>query len=273
VDAATFAAAQLFKALPRVTLSRIVGRLCEQPLPPRVSRVMQGAFVRAYGVDLAEAAPREGAYRSFDELFTRPLRDGARQVHPDGLVSPADGVLTATGHMSREGILEVKGQPYTVAELVGEVGTPHPFRKGTFAVIYLSPRDYHRVHSPADGHITRIRGVTGDLFPVNSVGERIPGVYVRNSRVAIHIETDSLGLITVVMVGAVLVGRISVRALLSKRIAGELHEFPHAVKVSKGEELGTFHLGSTVVLLIEAERRLVAGGQRVRYGESLLQAS
>jgi phosphatidylserine decarboxylase len=270
VGAATFAAAQLFRAIPRVRLSRMVGHLCEQPLPAPVARVVQGAFVRAYRIDLDEAAPHDGTYRSFDALFTRSLREGARAVHADPVVSPADGVVRAAGRLQRGGVLEVKGQAYPVDELIGEAGA---YQSGTFAVIYLSPRDYHRVHCPVDGRVARVRGIGGDLFPVNSVGERIPRLYVRNSRVAIHVETSSLGLVTVVMVGAVLVGRISVKAVPDQRVSTGLHELRPAIEVRKGEELGTFHLGSTVVVLLESEQALIAPGRRVRYGESLLQPS
>jgi phosphatidylserine decarboxylase len=273
VGAATFAAAQLFRAIPRVRLSRVVGRLCEQPLPPGVAKIVERAFVGAYGIDLDEAEPRPDAYPSFDALFTRPLRDGAREIHHDPLVSPADGVVQAAGRLGPDGVLQAKGQSYTVAELTGETSSDTPYRNGTFAVIYLSPRDYHRVHAPVDGRITRVRGIAGDLFPVNSIGERIPGLYVRNSRVAIRIDTRSLGLVTVVMVGAVLVGKISVRAVPAERVASGLHELQPAVEVRKGEELGTFHLGSTVVLLLESEQLGITPGRRVRYGESLLQAS
>ncbi len=273
VGAATFAATQLIRAIPRVRLSRMVGHLCEQPLPTPVARVVQGAFVRAYQVDMGEAAPRDGVYPSFDALFTRPLRQGARAIHEDAVVSPADGVLRAAGNLRAGGLLEVKGQTYAVHELTGAARASDAYQSGTFAVIYLSPRDYHRVHCPVDGRIARVRGIAGDLFPVNPVGERIPRLYVRNSRVAIDIETSSLGLVTVVMVGAVLVGRISVRAVPNERVSTGLHELRPAVEVHKGEELGTFHLGSTVVVLFESEQPLVAPGRRIRYGESLLQSS
>ncbi len=273
MSAATFAAAQLFRAIPRVKLSRMVGQICEQPLPRPVARVVQDAFVRAYGIDLTEAVPRDDVYPSFDALFTRRLREGARVVHEDVLVSPADGLVRASGQFGPSGQLEVKGQIYRIDELTGEVGPEPTYRSGTFAVIYLSPRDYHRVHSPVEGRITRIRRVSGDLFPVNSVGERIPRLYVRNSRVAIHVETESLGLVTVVMVGAVLVGRMSVRAVPPERVTEGLYEPQPATKVGKGEEIGTFHLGSTVVVLTAARQPVIAPGRRIRYGESLLRAS
>lgn len=272
VSAASFAAAQLVRAIPRVRLSRMVGRLCDQPLPRPLARVVERVFVTAYGIDVTEAAPRVGAYPSFDALFTRELRPGARKIDAAPVVSPADGVLRAAGPIG-SGVLTVKARQYSVAELLGSASTGDRYATGSFALIYLSPADYHRVHSPVDGRITSVRSLPGDLFPVNSLGEKIPRLYVRNQRVAIHVETEHEGLVTVVMVGAVLVGRITVRAVPGTRVPVGLHKLEKPIEVRKGDELGTFHLGSSVVVLFEAEQALVPPGERFRYGQSLLRAS
>mgnify|MGYP003377599769 CR=1 FL=1 len=138
-------------------------------------------------------------------------RPGPRRISADVIVSPSDGVVESTGPVDSGSRVFVKGQPYDVGELVGDPKDASRFAGGSFAVVYLSPRDYHRVHSPVDGAITRVLGIPGDLYPVNKIGERhVPRLFVRNNRVAIAIDTQGLGRVYVVMVGAVIVGRISV---------------------------------------------------------------
>lgn len=267
----TFAAAQLIRALPRVRLSRAVGRLCETPLPSPVTSAVARAYARAYQVDLGEAELGLGEYPTFDAFFTRRLRDGARSIDDASLVSPADGRLSALGRVEEDSRVVVKGRSYRVAELVGDVREAERYVGGRFAVVYLSPRDYHRVHSPVDGKLVVVRGIPGDLFPVNSIGERhIPRLFVRNRRVAFCVDTQALGRVTLVMVGAVIVGRITVTALgAGPAPDGETHLEPPA-RVDRGDELGVFHLGSTVVLLTERGVELDRAIGPVRYGESLL---
>jgi len=273
VSAATYTAAQLVRAMPRVHLSRVVGRLCEQSLPAPVARALTVAYARAYGIDLGEAAPQSGPYRTFDAFFTRPLRPGARVVEDVPLVSPADGKLDAVGAVLPGAVLEVKGKPYEVGELVGNRKDAAGYAGGSFALIYLSPRDYHRVHSPVDGAITVVRSIAGDLFPVNAIGERFPRLLVRNHRVAIAIDTESLGRVTVVMVGAMVVGRISVTALGGRAVPVGTHAVSPASSVQRGDELGMFHLGSTVVVLLEPGLSITRALGTVRYGEALVKAA
>jgi len=198
VSLTTFAAAQLLRALPRVQISKVVGRLSDRPLPAPVSRAIERWYSRAYGVDITEAEPQNGAYGSFDAFFTRPLRGGARIISEDSVVSPADGKLSAAGKIDGGLRIFVKGQHYDVAELIGDPRDAARYSGGEFAVVYLAPGDYHRVHSPVDGEVSEVRGIPGDLFPVNSIGERhIPRLFVRNNRVAIIVDTPQLGRVTV----------------------------------------------------------------------------
>lgn len=268
---ATFAAAQLLRVLPRVRISRLVGRLCDQELHPHVSRLVARAYCRAYGVNMEEVAPLIGPYPTFDAFFTRALRDGVRTISTDKLVSPADGLLVSSGPVDGVPRILVKGRPYDVAELIGDEWDASRYRHGQFAVVYLSPRDYHRVHSPVDGRITRIRAIPGDLFPVNAIGERhVPRLFVRNNRVSIIIDTERLGRVSLVMVGAVIVGRISVNIIPAPAPAPGLHTITPPVAVKRGDEIGVFHLGSTVVLLLEPGLKIMRPGGSVRFGESLL---
>jgi phosphatidylserine decarboxylase len=270
VSVASFAAAQLLRALPRVRVSRAVGCLCERPLSPQVSRLLRNAYVHAYGVNMDDVAPEVGEYPCFDAFFTRRLRPEARPIADDVVVSPADGVIQATGPIDTGARIFVKGQPYDIGELVGECRDAGRYSEGTFLVVYLSPRDYHRVHSPVDGRIVMVRGMSGDLFPVNSIGERhVKRLFVRNNRVALAIDTDSLGRVTVVLVGALIVGRITVNVLPGQDNPVGVRTIDPSIPVARGDEIGTFHLGSTAVILLEPGTKIARTPGAVRYGEPL----
>lgn len=232
------------------------------------------AYSRAYGVNLDEAADCPDGYCSFDAFFTRRLREGARTVSTDSVVSPADGVLSSVGSVDPGMRLWVKGRPYDVGDLIGDPVSAERYRGGEFAVVYLAPGDYHRVHSPVAGSITQVRGIPGDLFPVNAIGERhVPRLFVENSRVAIQIDAPGLGQVQAVMVGAVIVGRMSVTGIDAADVPPGLHRFDPAIPVERGGEIGIFHLGSTVVLLIEPGVHIQRQLGPIRYGESLVARS
>jgi phosphatidylserine decarboxylase len=264
---------QILRALPRTRVSRAVGRLCDAALPAGVSRAVVGLYVRAYGVDMDECQPHEGAYESFDKFFTRHLKEGQRTICPNEreVASPADGRIEAIGPVDIDGTLLVKKRLYRVEELIGDAQDAERYRGGQFAIVYLSPRDYHRVHSPVAGNIVRVRSIPGDLFPVNAIGERhVPSLFSKNRRVAIVIDTPSLGRVTVVMVGAIIVGRITVSAFPDSDVPLGDHAVG-PIPVRKGEEIGVFHLGSTAIVFVE--RGAVAPFGRpvgpVRLGQSL----
>ncbi len=269
MSVSTFAAARLIRALPRVPLSRAVGRLCEQPLPTKFSKLVQSIYCSAYDVNLDEAESR-GPYPSFDAFFTRPLKAGARPISADDVVSPADGKLSASGPVDSGCRIQVKKQSYDVAELLGDPADSGRYRGGTFGVVYLAPSDYHRVHSPVDGRITCVRGIPGDLYPVNAIGEEhFEGLFVRNNRVCICIDTEKMGRVSVVMVGATIVGRISVSVIPEPAVpAGETRLDPGR-QVGRGEEIGMFHLGSTAVVLFEPGVNFGRSLGTIRMGESL----
>jgi phosphatidylserine decarboxylase len=251
-----------------------VGGLCELPLSPPLSRAITGVYSRAYCVNLDEAMPEPEPYASFDAFFTRPLRHGARHINSDAVVCPADGKLSSCGRVDSGSRIFVKGQHYDVGELIGDARDAARYSGGEFAVVYLAPGDYHRVHSPVDGEVTLVRGMPGDLYPVNSIGERhIPQLFVRNHRAAIVIDTKGLGRVTVVMVGAVIVGRITVTALPGKpSVSPGVHRVDPGLRVTRGDEIGMFHLGSTAVVLLEPGVSVGRPLGKVRYGESLLRA-
>lgn len=254
MNVATFAAAQLLRVLPRERITRAVGRLVDAELPAAVSSAVVGLYARAYRVDMDEAEPQSGAFPSFDAFFTRALREGARQIEgaPNSFVSPADGRVEAAGPVEPNGRVLVKGKPYTCADLIGDATDAKRYEGGQFAVVYLSPRDYHRVHSPVAGTVSTVRSLPGDYFPVNSIGERhIPGLFSRNRRVAIVIDTEGHGRVTVVMVSAMIVGRVSVTGIDARDVPMGTHTLSPALSLQQGDEIGMFHLGSTAVVFVE----------------------
>ena len=265
-------------ALSAPALSRVSARLSDLRVPRPVLRALIRAYVRAYGVDLSEAAAPVDSYETFNAFFTRRLRDGARPVatEPGIVVSPADARLQSTGTVPPDGRLaQVKGRTYALAALLGDPEQAAAFGGGLFATLYLSPSMYHRFHSPVDGRLLGWRAIPGRLYPVNPLAVRtIDALFTVNERVILTIESE-VGLMAMVMVGAANVGRISLtfagvvtgggrspaRVALSEPIA-----------VRRGQELGAFNLGSTIVLLATEPRLRPAGpapGELLRVGQPL----
>jgi len=273
-------AAESLRVLPRKRLSRMMGRLADLTGPPALVKRAVDTFVRVYDVDMVEAVVPEGGYPTFDAFFTRTLVDGARPIDgaPGALVCPSDGRLLDAGPIDERAIFSVKGRLYDVGDLIGDREEAPRYEGGTFAVVYLAPPDYHRVHAPADGRVTAMRHVTGTLFPVNAIGlEHIDGLFTENERVVVHQETDE-GDVATILVGAIGVGRIGVSFddVLTNigRDAGFRSYGDDGPDLSRGDELGMFHLGSTAIVLVGppgpiscTKRR----GERTRMGEALFQ--
>lgn len=265
MPALTFAAAQVIRALPRERISKAVGRLADLRWPRGLGDRVVSAYCKAYGIDLADYDASQ--WSSFDAFFTRTLREGARPIDPNPMVavSPADGRCESAGRIDANTTFLVKGRPYRVEELIGE--DPAPFANGAGSVVYLSPRDYHRVHSPVAGRITHVRSLPGDYFPVNAIGlEHVPSLFVRNRRVAIFIETPH-GRAVVVMVAAIVVGRITLTGIDERDVPIGHHLLTR--EIEKGDELGIFHLGSTAVVLFDESMfdRWACSEGPVRFGE------
>jgi phosphatidylserine decarboxylase len=277
---ASLVAATSLRVLPRKRLSRMLGQLARVVAPDPVVQAAMRAYCAAYGVDLSECEVPEGGFTSFDAFFTRRLKPGARALDPDPdtVLSPADGRIEDCGVIERGAQLRVKGCAYSVGELVGDHSAGAELEGGQYAVVYLSPRDYHRVHAPVSGPVVAARYVPGTLFPVNAIGVRhVPNLLARNERVAVHQRSASHGRVITVMVGAVGVGRISVSfddAVITNdgresglRVYGE-----EPRPLERGAELGTFHLGSTVVLLLPpgpGHALTARPDQQVRMGQAI----
>lgn len=261
------------KRLPQGMLSRMFGAIADIPLPRLLRRPVLGGFVRTVGIRMDEAEHTVTEYGSLNALFVRRLRPGARSWpgRSDALVSPVDGVVGEVGYLRHGTLLQAKGMSYGVAELMGSADAAAPFMDGTFLTIYLSPRHYHRIHTPIPGWITGARHLPGALMPVNGPAvEAVPALFARNERLRASMDTD-LGRVEVIAVGAYNVGRISAafdeewsgRAGTSitnrSRPLPPARDYDPPVPVAEGDEIMAFHLGSTVILLAE-ERLVLAPG-------------
>ena len=256
-------AAQTVRVLPRKGLSRALGMLAATRAPQPVVDAAIGAFIRAYDVDLDEVDIPPGGFRTFDDFFTRRLRHGARRIDPDprALVAPADGRIEDLGEITRDGELLVKGRPYTAAALLDDPNAGATYEGGHYFIVYLSPRDYHRVHAPTCGSVQYLRYVPGTLFPVNRIGtEFIPQLFARNERLAIVQESVVHGTVTTIMVGAIGVGRIGLSFDDVQTNRGDrpgLRSYAESpISLDRGDELGVFHMGSTAIVMTPPECRL-----------------
>jgi phosphatidylserine decarboxylase len=273
--------AALLYPLPHHAISRLIHALARLRTPLRAPLVRW--FVRRYGLDMGEALePDPLAYPHFNALFTRALHPEARPVAEDplALVSPADARISQIGPIEAGRIVQAKGRTYSLRELLGGSKTrAAPFRDGLFATLYLSPRDYHRVHMPAEGVLREMVHVPGRLFSVAPFTTRaIPRLFARNERVACVFEGE-FGPFAVVMVGAINVGAIEtvwagpVTPPRGRRIETRAYAGPGAPHLRRAQEMGRFNLGSTVILLLPPEAACwaegLAEGQALRVGQAM----
>ncbi len=265
--------------LPQHLLSRIVGWFAENETPWLKNFLIE-KFIRQFRVNMNEAEqPDYKRYRNFNHFFTRPLAEGMRPICAEGLACPADGAISQLGNIEHGRIFQAKGQSYSALELLGgDAALAATFEDGLFATIYLSPRDYHRVHMPTAGKLLRTVYVPGDLFSVNTTtAENVPRLFSRNERLVAIFDTE-YGEMAVVLVGAMIVAGIETVwagqvAPRQRRI--ETQDFtspPVAVALEKGTEMGRFKLGSTAIVLLPKKCGLQwqgTAGQAVRMGEVL----
>ncbi len=268
------------RLLPKNALSRAAGALTRWRAPAPVRLAAMKAFARRYGIDLSECPDLE-LYRSFGEFFARPLRPGLRPMAEGDtvVVSPVDAVVSETGVAAAGRLVQAKGIDYTAAALLADEDLARALEGGVWATLYLSPKDYHRIHFPLGGRITGWRYVPGRLWPVNAASVRtVPGLFAVNERLVTVLETP-LGRCAVVAVGATVVGRVhayydpTAPATNARDATPRRRDYEAPLPIAKGQELGAFEMGSTVILLFEPGRvrldpRLVPGA-RVRVGEAI----
>ncbi|MBV9891827.1 MAG: phosphatidylserine decarboxylase [Rhizobacter sp.] len=242
--------------LPKRGLTALAGRVASRERGPTTTRLVRW-FVRKYGVDLSEAVESDpAAYASFNDFFTRALKPGVRPIAHADLVCPVDGTISQFGAIEHDQLLQAKGHRYSTNALIGgDQALAERFHDGSFATLYLSPKDYHRIHMPCDGTLVRMIHVPGSLFSVNPLTARgVPRLFARNERVVCVFESSVFGVFVLTLVGATIVGSMAtvwhgvVNPPRVRRVR-EWHYPERAVTLKQGEEMGRFLLGSTVVLL------------------------
>lgn len=242
--------------LPKRGLTTLAGRIARAERGAMTTRLIRW-FAGRYGVDINEAGnPDMAGYKSFNEFFTRPLKAGVRPMAAADFVCPVDGAISQFGAIDDHHIVQAKGHRFTVAELVGgDAALAAQFRHGSFANLYLSPKDYHRLHMPCDGRLTRMIYVPGALFSVNPATARgVPNLFARNERVVCVFDSPVHGPFVMVLVGATIVGSMVTvwHGVVNPRRTGKISEWTYAdqdIVIAQGEEMGRFLLGSTIVML------------------------
>ena len=259
--------------------SALIHGIATRTVPTRLRPLAYRTFARAVGANLDEAELELAEYPSFGDFFARRLRRGCRTVDPshDSVIAPCDGVVAASGCATNGTLLQAKGRTYSLAELLADEDFAAKLEGGCYATIYLSPRDYHRVHTPVTGRIVSYDYLPGLLWPVNPrVASRRDALLARNERVVIRLNSETFGDVAVVMVGAAGVGNIALaHGPDSSTLRGSAErrriEFDD-VCVERGDELGAFRLGSTVVLAFEPGRVQLADleeNRTLRFGEMI----
>ena len=242
--------------LPKQIMTVLAGKLASKRAGGLTTAVIRW-FVQRYKVNLAEAEnPDPASYPSFNEFFTRPLKSGARPLSDAAFVCPVDGALSQFGAILGDQVFQAKGHQYSTTALVGgDTELANGFQDGSFATIYLSPKDYHRIHMPCDGRLMRMIHVPGELFSVNPATARgVPGLFARNERVVCVFDTAH-GPFAMVLVGATIVGSMATtwHGVVNPPRPGVVRDWRYSdqqISIRQGDEMGRFLLGSTVVMLL-----------------------
>lgn len=274
-------------ALPKQALTQLAGFFAKQPAGRLTRRVMVW-FIGRYGVNMTEAEhPDPASYPSFNAFFTRHLAAGARPLADSDWICPVDGSISQIGTIAGDQIFQAKGHSYTTTALVGgDAALGQQFQNGHFATLYLSPKDYHRIHMPCDGRLLSMRYVPGALFSVNpSTARGVPGLFARNERVVCVFDT-AYGPLALVLVGATIVGSMATvwHGVVNPPRGKVVRQWDYTnerIDLRKGDEMGRFLLGSTVVMLWPASatdhpwrfNRAWQTGTTIRLGEAMASRS
>lgn len=241
--------------IPKQAITALAGKLASAKAGKLTTAVIRW-FVKRYQVNMAEAAePNIEAYKSFNEFFTRPLKKGARRITKADFICPVDGAISQFGDIKADQIFQAKGHQYsTLAMLAGDKALAASFQNGSFATLYLSPKDYHRIHMPCDGKLKSMTYVPGDLFSVNpTTAQGVPGLFARNERVICEFDSAH-GTFVLILVGATIVGSMATvwHGVVNPPRVGRITTWTYenqSITFKQGEEMGRFLLGSTVVML------------------------
>ena len=269
----------IFRLIPKNVISRMVGCFALLRLPGPILNLTINWYSNKYGVNTDEILYPEKGFKTFDDFFTRKLKNKVHSIEKseDLVVSPVDGRIDQFGEVSHYTAIQAKGSEYQLNDFIPS-STFKNFVDASFITIYLSPADYHRIHSPVSGKIAGFYHIPGTLFTVRKfMTEKIDGLYCKNERVISYIKSNC-GLVAVCKIGAMNVGKISLsyNKLITNKVFRRREEFFYSEgehpSINKGDELGIFHLGSTVILFFQKDRikfDKIAVGQHVRVGEKI----
>ena len=270
----------MWRIVPKRAVSEAIGWGGSRGIPTRLRSLMLSRFARVYGIDASEAEKPLDEYSGFDEFFTRRLRPGLRPIAsgPGQVVSPADGTVVECGLATAGKLIQAKGDFFELGELLGDEEIAARLEGGAYLITYLSPKDYHRVHSPVGGRVLGWRHIPGTLFSVGAKSVLSePGLFIRNERFVTLVEMTEGGLAAVVMVAAIGVGHVTVsydpdvatHRPKFLRAARRHHRYDEPKPIHRGEELGIFHLGSTTIVVFEPGRvdlETFSAGDSVKMG-------
>jgi phosphatidylserine decarboxylase len=253
-------------AIPKHAITKLAGKLAHAN-GGRITTSVIRWFVKRYNVNMSEAAnPDIASYKSFNQFFTRPLRVSARPIAKADFICPVDGAISQFGKIEAEQIFQAKGHHYSTSTLVGRnPNLANKFENGVFACLYLSPKDYHRIHMPCDGTLKSMTYIPGDLFSVNpTTAQNIPNLFARNERVVCEFESSQHGTFVMVLVGATIVGSMATvwheaidggkDGIINPPRTKNIRTWEYQDKnidLKQGDEMGHFLLGSTVVMLFQ----------------------
>ncbi len=265
---------------PKQLMTVLAGKLANLSAGVLTTAVV-GWFVKRYQVNMDEAAnPDITSYKSFNEFFTRPLKADARPLAKADFICPVDGAISQFGNIEKDQIFQAKGHHYsTLTMLAGNVKLAEKFENGYFACLYLSPKDYHRIHMPCDGTLKSMTYVPGDLFSVNpTTAANVPNLFARNERVVCEFESAQHGTFVIMLVGATIVGSMATiwHGIVNPPRVGHIQTWSYEDQnkhFSQGDEMGRFLLGSTVVMLFEKNTLVFNAdwqpAQSIKLGEAM----
>ena len=254
--------------LPKQAITALAGKLASKQCGALTTKVIAW-FVKRYGVNMAEAANADiSSFASFNDFFTRPLKAGVRPFADAAFICPVDGAISQFGSIEKDQIFQAKGHSYSILALVaGQKELAHKFENGHFACLYLSPKDYHRIHMPCDGTLKSMAYVPGDLFSVNpTTAANVPNLFARNERVVCEFTSEKYGTFVMVLVGATIVGSMATvwhetvdgvkNGIINPPRTKNIRSWSYSdknIQLKQGDEMGRFLLGSTVVMLFEKD--------------------
>ena len=269
---------------PKQLLTTLAGNLANLALGTATTKFIAW-FVKRYNVNMTEAAnPDMRSYATFNDFFTRPLKEGVRPLASASFICPVDGAISQFGRIEKDQIFQAKDHQYsTYTLLAGNTALAPVFENGHFACLYLSPKDYHRIHMPCDGTLKSMTYVPGDLFSVNPLtAENVPNLFARNERAVCEFESSEHGKFIMVLVGATIVGSMATvwhienNGIINPPRTGRIKRWDYAEKnitLKQGDEMGRFLLGSTVVMLFQAETITFSDAwhpsKKIRLGEEM----